>query len=502
MIKISLTVSLVAWLPFATLVFGILIVLLLDLIYRDQARNKVTNTTTLFLFLTSGIIIRWKSIASNLGVNEADITTTKTDMFFYGNFFKFFALVGLLSSVIVVYSASKDLGLELDLGVFYSLLMLANLGGLLVASSRNLIPLYIGYELVSIPTYAMVAFRKRSKKSAEAAMKIFLLGAFSSAIIVYGLAMYYGATGTFNMNAPALPGSQRLQILAVTMIAAGSGFKIGLVPFHFWIPDVYSGASVSVVNFLSASSKKMAFAFVFQLFFFGMQFWYSDWGILFAILATGSILIGNIAALVQDRLLRIIAYSTIAQAGYITIGIASYAVGLERQAAHPSDLTLLENSMYGILFHIIAHVLMKGAAIAVILLVMDSYEHDDHIDNFKGLLHKDPVLGGCFTLALFSLMGIPPLAGFFGKFFLFSAAVQADLTWLAMIGVIGSAVSIFYYARVIRIMVDKPEDTVEIKQYGPVRYVIILLTVLTIIMGLFADQIYQMAQHIVQDYFL
>ncbi|OLS25778.1 MAG: F(420)H(2) dehydrogenase subunit N [Candidatus Heimdallarchaeota archaeon LC_2] len=455
---------------------------MIDLFFRERAREWLVGTTILIL-LSNAYLIITRNLDDNLKNHE---------YFRFGDFFEFFAVIALLSSVIVVFSAWKDMNLELDLGVFYSLLLLSNLGGLLVASSRSFIPLYIGYELVSIPTYAMVAFRKKNKPTAEAAMKIFLLGALSSAIIIYGLAMYYGATGTFNMGAPALADSQGLQLAAIALIAAGSGFKIGLVPFHFWIPDVYSGASISVVNFLSASSKKMAFAFVFQLFFVGMRFWSDQWGILFAVLATLSVIIGNIAAVIQDRLLRIIAYSTIAQAGYITMGIAAYAVGLEN-----NDVDLQYNAMNGIIFHIIAHVLMKGAAIVIILIIVDSYDGDDRLENFRGLLHKDPLMGGALALSMFSLMGIPPLAGFFGKLFLFLAVVDAGLIWLAFIGVIGSAISIFYYARVIRIMVDKPTDDVKITQFTPIKLLVLILTILTVVMAVSGDLIYDKAVKIV-----
>ncbi|MHA2275896.1 MAG: NADH-quinone oxidoreductase subunit N [Candidatus Kariarchaeaceae archaeon] len=474
------------WSPFIILVVGIFIILMLDLLLREKAEKWVVGTTILFLFGDALYII-----GRNL-----DNPSSNPDLFYFGHFFEFFSVIALLSSIIVVFSAWKDLKLEIDLGVFYSLLLLSNLGALLVASSRNFIPLYIGYELVSIPTYAMVAFRKKSKPTSEAAMKIFLLGALSSAIIIYGISMYYGATGSFNFGEAAyhISDSDGLRFAAIALIAVGSGFKIGLVPFQFWIPDVYSGASVSVVNFLSASSKKMAFAFVFQLFFVGMPLWAADWGILFAVLATLSVLVGNIAAVIQDNLLRIIAYSTIAQAGYITMGIAAFGVGLE-----DNNIDLQENAMYGIIFHIIAHVLMKGAAIAIILVVISSYDGDDSIYNFRGLLHKDPIMGGSLAIALFSLMGIPPLAGFFGKLLLFLAVVDADLLWLAIVGIIGSAISIFYYARVLRIMVDKPDYKVKIEKFTPITVLVVVLSIATICMGIFGDQILDKAIAIVND---
>lgn len=480
MFKIALINT--AWAPFYVLVIGIVLVLLADLILRENAREAVVVITTLTLGAAVALVF------------YAEGKDSGTSLFQFQEFFLAFSIIALLSSIIVVFSAWKDFSLELDLGVFFSLLLLANLGGLAIASAQNFIPLYVGYELVSIPTYAMVAFRKKNRDAAEAGLKIFLLGALSSAFIIYGLAMYYGATGTLAFAATAHEGSETLKLAAVALIASGCGFKIGLVPFHFWIPDVYAGAPISVVNFLAASSKKMAFAFVFQLFFVGMGAWYETWGILFAALATLSMLLGNIAAIIQDKLMRILAYSTIAQAGYITIGIAAFA------AAGTVDNTQLVKyaAMRGIIFHIMAHVLMKGAAIVAVLLVVSTYGSDD-INNFKGLFHKSPLVASALAIALFSLMGIPPTAGFFGKFFLFFAAVDAGLMWLAFVGVVGSAISIFYYARVLRIMVDKPDDNTTVVPHLPLRVLLVVLTILTLTLGIFGENILTLSENIVDN---
>jgi NADH-quinone oxidoreductase subunit N len=481
---IKIEIFTLAWSPVYALLIGLIIILALDLFFRESAKDYIVFIATLTLVAAAGLVFDAKG-SSDIG-----------DLFKFGDFFMVFSLIGLLSSIIVVFTAWKDMTMELDLGVFFSLLLLANVGGIIIAASNNFIPLYLGFELVSIPTYAMVAFRKKDRAAAEAALKIFLLGALSSAFIIYGLAMYYGATGTLAFNAAVKEGSKTLQFAAVTLIAAGSGFKIGVVPFHFWIPDVYSGAPISVVNFLSASSKKMAFAFVIQLFFVGMAGanFTEYWGVIFVVLATLSVVLGNAAAVIQTRIMRLLAYSTIAQAGYIVIGFAAYA------AAEGSNLGLQEAAMKGILLHIVAHVLMKGAAFAAVLLVVDSYG-DDRIDNFTGLFHKSPLVASALAIAMFSLMGIPPLGGFFGKFFLFLSAVDADLTWLAIVGIVGSAVSIYYYAKVIRTMAEQPKDDVEIKSHPGIVVMLVILTLLTIGFGLFTNAIIDSAVDIVKNYF-
>jgi NADH-quinone oxidoreductase subunit N len=239
----------------------------------------------------------------------------------------------------------------------------------------------------------------------------------------------------------------------------------------------------------------MAFAFVIQLFFVGMAGanFTEYWGVMFVVLATLSVVLGNAAAVIQTRMMRLLAYSTIAQAGYIVIGFAAYA------AAEGADAGLQLAAMKGIVLHIVAHVLMKGAAFAAVLLVIDSYG-DDRIENFTGLFHKSPLVAATFSIALFSLMGIPPLGGFFGKFFLFLSAVDADLTWLAVVGIVGSAVSIYYYAKVIRTMTEQPVDDVKIKTHPGVIVMLVLLTILTIIFGLFTEQLVQSVETIVDSF--
>ena len=458
-----------AFAPTWALFIGIVLILIADILFREKAKEYIVIISTLTLVASAALAIR-----------AFDANIDGGSLFRFEEFYLAFSLFGLISSIIVVIASWNDLEIELDLGVFYSLLLLANIGGLLIASSQNLIPLYLGYELVSIPTYAMVAFRKKNRNAAEAGMKVFLLGALSSALIIYGLALFYGATGSFEFGSGVLAGADTLGIASIALIAAGCSFKIGLVPFHFWIPDVYVGAPTSVVTFLAASSKKMAFAFVFQIFFFAMPSLNSTSVLIFSILAAASMIFGNIAAVIQDKVMRILAYSTVAQAGYIAVAIVAYGAG---------DFETKRTAITGILFHVSAHILMKGTALLVVLVIIKNFAND-HINNFRGLYHTSPILSSTMAIALFSLMGIPPLAGFFGKYFLFLSAVQADYTWLTIIGIIGSAISIYYYGRILRIMADKPDQESQNIDIHPAVYVmIILMTLLTVIFGVFGETI-------------
>lgn len=464
--------------PILALLAGVIVNLILDIWKREDARLWVASSTTLFLGL---------AIGSVLYVKDSGI---KTEYFHYGDFFVFFSLVGMLSSMIVIFVAWRDMNLELDLGVFFSLLLLANIGGVVVASANHMVALYVGYELISLPSYSMAAFRKRDKKASEAALKFFLLGALSSAILVYGLAMYYGATSTFAMGAHALKGAEGLQMAAVVLITAGSGFKIGIVPFHFWIGDVYSGSPSSVVVWLAASSKKMAFAFVAQLFFVGMIQWRETWGPIFIVLSIVSILLGNIAATIQTNVMRILAYSTIAQAGYILIGYIAFAA--------TSSHDIRASALGGIGIQIIAHVLMKGAAIVATFVIIDNYGGSS-LENFKGLFYKNKLVSSTLTVALFSLMGLPPFLGAFGKWFLFKAAVEADMIYLTIVGLVGSAISIFYYMKIVTVMAQKPTDDVNIKVTTPIKVTLVILTTLTTVMLFFVDDLLLVMSKITTD---
>lgn len=457
----------IGWLPVFVLLGGIILILAADLKLREKAKDVTASLATLTLITTILSVIYVKG-------------SNSSDLFFYGDFFVFFSLVGLFSSIIVVFVAWRDMDLELDIGVFFSLLLLANMGGIVIASARHMVVLYVGYELVSLPSYAMAAFKKRDKKAAEAALKFFLLGALSSAIIVYGLTMYYGATGSLFMGAESLSGSEGLKFAAIVLIASGSGFKIGLVPFHFWIADVYSGSPLSVVVWLAASSKKMAFAFVIQLFFVGMVHWRDTWSVIFIALSIFSMLLGNIAAVIQSSVMRILAYSTIAQAGYIVIGFAAFGVAKTEASA--------ELAIWGIGVQVIAHILMKGTAIVATFVIIDNFGNSN-LENFRGLFKKNKLVSVSLMLALFSLMGIPPLLGAFGKWYLFLAAVENDLTYLAIIALVGSAISIYYYVKIMMMMMSDPVDDNPIKVTTPIKVTLVLLSILTVVLPLFLERI-------------
>jgi NADH-quinone oxidoreductase subunit N len=361
-------------------------------------------------------------------------------------FFKFVflsvAMLAILSSL--SFLTEKDR----HVGEYYALMLIATMGMMMVASANNLVPLFVGIEIASISTYALAAFRKRDGKSTEAGMKYFIIGATSSAILLYGMSLIYGISGTLDI--PQL--SQRIgesawepaTIVGLAMLIGGFGFKMAAVPFHMWAPDVYEGSPTPITVLLAAGSKKMAFAAAFKVFLVGLLAAKADIGFALGIVSVLTMTVGNVLALSQTSVKRMLAYSSIAQTGYILIAIA---VGTKTAVA-------------GGALHVLTHAFMKGGAfvaVAAIAYLISS----EQIGEYRGLSKRSPMLAFCMATFLLSLAGIPPLAGFWSKFLLFSGAVEAGdwWVWLAFAGVLNSALSLYYYVRVIKYMyVEEPPE--------------------------------------------
>ena len=342
--------------------------------------------------------------------------------------------------------------LEDNQGEYYALILIATIGMMLMAAAGNLVTAYVSLELISIPLYVLVGFLKNNK-STESSLKYLLLGAIASAILLYGMALVYGSTGEIQLSAigsalaamtatgaSANPGL----ILGILLVVAGLGFKIAAVPFQLWVPDVYEGAPTPVTAFLSVASKAAGFALILRIFMsaFGNPSWLShDWGIVFAVLAIISMFVGNLAAIPQTNIKRMLGYSSIAQAGYLMVGLA--ALGVAENAN-----TLGES---GILFFLVSYALTNlGAFIAIIAITnkLDS----DLIENFSGMGKRAPVVALALSLCLFSLVGMPPAAGFMAKYYVFNGAVHNGLLWLVIVAVINSVISAYYYLRVVKVM--------------------------------------------------
>ena len=470
-----------ALLPVGIVIATAMIVLLTGLFIEQK---KILGYITLVGLLTAlGLTIKGWNL--NVVFDSAP---------FYGAivvdpFAQIFNAMFLIVGVLVSIAAIKAYGEHQRQDEFYSMMLLAIVGMMVVAMSKDLLTLFIGFELASIATYAMAGFDKKNPKSIEAALKYFLIGGLSSSLMVFGMSYIYGLTGSTNIDTiasvfganPGLISSPAI-LLAMVMLIAGFGFKMALVPFHMWAPDTYEGAPSIVSALLAAGSKKMGFAAAFRIFIVGLVAMKVDWYIGFMILAVLTMTVGNILAVVQTSVKRMLAYSSIAHAGYIAVVFVVVAYWNSPDSAVNLAVT-------GGLMHAFSHAIGKAAAfiavgaIAYMILSKDKVDDPNHISNYDGLAKRAPMTAFLFALLLCSLAGIPPLFGFTSKFVLFLSTIEAGLLGLAVICVLNSALSVYYYAKVVmRMYWGEPKGEAFVE---PSTYVFVLAIAVIALIVLF-----------------
>lgn len=389
----------------------------------------------------------------------------------------FFSIVFTLVATFVALASYEYMHEDPNQGEYYTLLLLATLGMVLVAFSADFLALFVALELMSISTYILICFRKKDPRSNEAAIKYFIISALGSVIILYAISLTFGVVGSTNIYAIAEGfragkySSQPLAFLSVVLFTAGVGLEMAIVPFHMWIPDAYDGAPTTVSALLAGGSKKAGFAAALRIFLIAVIALHSNWSAIFTVLAVFTMTLGNVAALAQTRITRMLAYSSITQAGYILIGLA----------------TVNLDGVTGYMMHVLNHALMSSTtfiAAATASHVISAYTLDD----YAGLAKRLPVTAFAFTVAMFSLAGIPPFCGFSSKLVLFTAALDAKLGWLALIGVLNSAFSLGYYIRVIKCMyIDLPKVKVvqKVSEPLPFKIALIMATFLIFLLGIY-----------------
>ncbi|WP_027016826.1 NADH-quinone oxidoreductase subunit NuoN [Comamonas composti] len=406
-----------------------------------------------------------------------------------GNWLKCFATVAMMVTLVYgrPYAATRDM---LRGGELFTLSLLSLLGMFIMISGNNFLVIYLGLELLTLSSYALVALRRDHEASVEAAMKYFVLGAMASGFLLYGMSMLYGATGSLDIGQvfkaidSAHGGQLRVQplIFGLVFIVAGLAFKLGVVPFHMWVPDVYQGAPTAITALIGGAPKLAAFAIVIRLLVDGLLPLAVDWQQMLAVLAVGSLLIGNLAGLQQTNIKRMLAYSTISQMGFVLLGLMSGVI--DNKAVSPT----VENAYSAAMFYVITYVLTALAAFGVIqLLAREGFESEE-ITDFAGLNQRSPLYAGVMAICLFSMAGIPPLVGFYAKLSVLQALLvsgQSVHIGLAVFAVIMSLIGAFYYLRVVKVMYfDKPITATSVSASMDVRVVLTLNGALVLGLGI------------------
>ncbi|OGC81864.1 MAG: hypothetical protein A2W07_04605 [candidate division Zixibacteria bacterium RBG_16_43_9] len=405
----------------------------------------------------------------------------------YDSLSLFFKLVFLLSAFLAI-SVSIDFVAKFRAfkGEFFGLILFSTVGMMLLSSARELIFLYVSLELVTIPLYVLAAYLKPDKKSAEAGLKYMLLGAISSAILLYGISLIYGITGTtFLLGIKTRLMVDYLQIgpigpglfLSFIFFIAGFGFKLALVPFHMWAPDVYEGAPTPITAFLSVGSKAAGLVAFLRVFFESFSVYNPDWVTIVAVLAALSMIIGNIIALPQTNIKRMLAYSSIAQMGYILVGLVAIS----------------ERGVSSVAFYTLAYLFANLGAF-VVAIAFELQTGSSEIKDYSGLSRTSPTLSFLMMIFLLSLVGIPPLAGFVGKYFLFASAIEKNLIWLVVIAILTSVISLYYYVGVIREMYfHKKEGGEKIFLPFGIKLALIICIIGVLLVGLFPNPFLDLA---------
>ena len=452
-----------------------LILLAIGLLIPPGARKGMVPLT---VFATLGILV-YTVIDFFYGTK----TSFLNGMYLHDQYAIFFKILFLTAAILVVLSSSDYIQkLPGNRGEFYALLMSATLGMMIMVGAGDLITIYVGLELMTISFYILVAYNLNDGRSSEAGIKYLVLGATSSAILLYGISLLYGLTGSTqlaeiagSLDTSLTPAS----ILATVFLLAGFGFKISLVPFHMWAPDIYEGAPTPVTAFLAVASKAAAFAALVRVYLLtiGSQAFAPTGQTLLLVLAAATMVIGNLIAIPQTNIKRLLAYSSIAQAGYLMVGV----------------IAATEPGVKAVLFYAMIYVFANMGAFAVTTLI-GHVQGSDEIKDYAGLHRRSPLAAAVMTASLLSLAGIPPLAGFVGKFYLFSSVMSQGYTAIAYIVFVMSMFSVYYYLSVVKVMylVDG-EGLPDVPVHGGSKFTMVFTMLITLAIGLYPTPLAEMA---------
>ncbi len=439
--------------------------LLLDLFLKDQDRY-LTYLLSLFTLLLAIVLTLY---------GYSDERQTTFNGMYVVDAMSHVLKLGVYVAVFVVFVYAKDYLRDRDMfkGEFYVLGLFGMLGMMIMISAHNLLTIYLGLELLSLSLYAMVAMQRDSSKAAEAAMKYFVLGAIASGMLLYGMSMIYGVTGTLALDgiaAQAGSGDKTLLAFGLVFLLVGTAFKLGAVPFHMWVPDVYHGAPTAVTLYIGSAPKLAAFAMLVRLLVDGLIDLHDQWQGILIILAVLSMAIGNIVAIAQTNLKRMLAYSAISHVGFLLLGI----------------LTGTQSGFSASMFYALVYVLMALGGFGMIILLSRRGFEAENLDDFKGLNKRSSWYALMMLILMFSMAGVPPFLGFWAKLAVLQEVIAADMLWLAVVGVVFSIVGVFYYLRIIKLMYfDEPDNEEALECSADMRLVISANALLVLGIGIF-----------------
>ena len=429
-------------LPEITLLAGVSLLLLIDLFLCDKQRGISFGLALLVLLVTAGVTLSGLTLAPASALNGmyvADPVSSISKI-----------ILCLMVALVLLYSRAYLLERGLFKGEFFTLLLFALLGMQVMVSASHFLTLYIGLELLSLSVYALIAFNRDSYASTEAAMKYFVLGALASGLLLYGISMVYGATGSLYLPAvaEAIAGPHHNSVLlafGLVFITGGIAFKLGAVPFHMWVPDVYQGAPLPMTMFVSSAPKLAAFVFIFRILGQALPGLVAEWQGMLIILAVLSMGLGNITAIAQTNLKRLLAYSTISHMGFLLLGLVAGS----------------ETGYAAAFFYAVVYGLMSLAGFGLLIVLSRNGLEVENLDQLKGLSRRQPWMAFLMLLIMFSMAGIPPLVGFFAKLAVLNAVIEIGLTWVAVVAVLFSLIGAFYYLRIVKLMYfDEPDELV------------------------------------------
>ncbi len=430
------------------------VILIVDLFVKDRKRTVIFVATQ--LTLVGAAVVTFATSSGEIGYTFSNM--------YVGDLMGDLLKLLVYLTVIIVLFYSRDYILEREQmarSEYYVLALFATLGMMVMISANHFLTVYIGLELLSLSLYALVAMNRDSVPATEAAMKYFVLGALASGLLLYGMSMIYGATGTLEITAVAErlymgQANKSILVFGLVFLVSGIAFKLGVVPFHMWIPDVYHGAPTAVALLIATAPKLAAFAIVMRMLVNGLVVLAQDWQTMLILLSVLSMAVGNIAAIAQTNLKRMLAYSAISHMGFMLLGLVTGVVG--------GDARFALNAYSSSMFYVITYVLTSAGTFGMILLLARGGLESDQIDDFKGLNKRSPWFAAVMMMMMFSMAGIPFFVGFFAKFSVLQAVVAAGYLWLAVVAVLFSLIGCFYYLRVVKIMYfDPPTNTAPIQ---------------------------------------